>query len=334
MSFTTAHTVRRTAGRLTLTGLQRLDEEWERQTWRQRSLIDAHVTTSGTCGTIECHRSTWHHKQTRPAVRRAAGLTLRRHILHPFVISSLPVMSASTHPHVIDETASYQSRDSITDIFGPRTPHSGDWPVRVDSRVTAEPDHWVQSACVMCSNGCGLDIGVKDGRIVGVRGRKDDRVNRGRLGPKGLHSWVANHSADRLTQPLIRKDGQLVPASWDAAMQLLVDRTRDIQQRLSVHGMGIYTTGQTSSQTMQRSRQPPQHAADLQCLLPARSASVHLTAGSCSWRSITRWPSSARPACPRCTWTAIRVSAQRVRRQRCARASAATVSPAATPTST
>jgi anaerobic selenocysteine-containing dehydrogenase len=37
------------------------------------------------------------------------------------------------------------------------------------------------------SNGCGLDIGVKNGKVVGVRGRITDRVNRGRLGPKGLH---------------------------------------------------------------------------------------------------------------------------------------------------
>lgn len=37
------------------------------------------------------------------------------------------------------------------------------------------------------SNGCGLDIGVKDGKVVGVRGRATDRVNKGRLGPKGLN---------------------------------------------------------------------------------------------------------------------------------------------------
>ena len=98
------------------------------------------------------------------------------------------------------------SRDSIADIWGPRTPYhgEGEWPVRVDERTTEEPERWVQSACVLCSNGCGLDIGVKDGRIVGVRGRAVDRVNRGRLGPKGLHGWEANHSPDRLTRPLIR----------------------------------------------------------------------------------------------------------------------------------
>ncbi|HEY6738970.1 MAG TPA: hypothetical protein VI076_08980, partial [Actinopolymorphaceae bacterium] len=40
------------------------------------------------------------------------------------------------------------------------------------------------SACLLCSNGCGLDVAVSGGRIVGVRGRAEDRVNRGRLGPK------------------------------------------------------------------------------------------------------------------------------------------------------
>jgi len=82
-----------------------------------------------------------------------------------------------------------ETRDSIVDIWGDRTPFRGEghWPERVDQRVVEEPELWVQSACVLCSNGCGLDVGVKQGRIVGVRGRGTDVVNRGRLGPKGLN---------------------------------------------------------------------------------------------------------------------------------------------------
>jgi anaerobic selenocysteine-containing dehydrogenase len=79
------------------------------------------------------------------------------------------------------------TRNSIKDIWGERTPHYEDWQVRVDKQVIEEPDEWIQSACILCSNGCGLDIGVKNGRIVGVRGREADRVNYGRLGPKGLN---------------------------------------------------------------------------------------------------------------------------------------------------
>jgi ferredoxin-nitrate reductase len=140
--------------------------------------------------------------------------------------------------------------DRIADIWGARTPHGrGDaWPVRVDQYVEdgvakGEVD-WIQSACVLCSNGCGIDIGVHDGRIVGVRGRSDDRVNHGRLGPKGLYGWQANNSPDRLTQPLVRRDGHLEPASWDEALDLVVEHSRLVLNEQGPLGMGFYNSGQ------------------------------------------------------------------------------------------
>jgi anaerobic selenocysteine-containing dehydrogenase len=111
--------------------------------------------------------------------------------------------------------------------FGP----GATWPVRVDGflddGVTPEQvERWVPSACVLCSNGCGLDIAVAGGRMVGVRGRADDRVNHGRLGPKGLFGWQANRAADRLTRPLVREGGELVERDWDTAMGRVVERSR------------------------------------------------------------------------------------------------------------
>ena len=137
-----------------------------------------------------------------------------------------------------------ETRDSILDIWGERQRYVGHWPERVDARTLEEPDQWVQSACVLCSNGCGLDIGVKAGRIVGVRGRSDDRVSRGRLGPKGLHGWVANNSPDRLTTPLIRRNGRLEAATWDEAMQLIVARSKQLVYEHTAGAIGFYTSGQ------------------------------------------------------------------------------------------
>jgi anaerobic selenocysteine-containing dehydrogenase len=144
----------------------------------------------------------------------------------------------------------HESRPSIRDIWGERTPFEGEgqWPARVDERVAEEPERWVQSACVLCTNGCGMDIGVRDGKNVGVRGRAEDRVSRGRLGPKGLHSWVANSSPDRLTRPLIREggkpDGRFREASWDEAMDRIVARSREVIEKYTSGAMGIYNTGQ------------------------------------------------------------------------------------------
>jgi anaerobic selenocysteine-containing dehydrogenase len=137
-----------------------------------------------------------------------------------------------------------ETRDSIDDIWGPRTPHHGEWPIRVDERTIAEPERWVRSVCVLCSVGCGLDVGVADGRIVGVRGRADDRVNHGRLGPKGLHGWEANASRDRLTVPLIRRGGSLQPASWDEAMTAIVERSKADIERYGPGSHGFYNSGQ------------------------------------------------------------------------------------------
>src|SRR4051812_25313193 len=137
-----------------------------------------------------------------------------------------------------------KTRDSIKDIWGERTPYKGEWPVRVDENTNDTPEKWVQSACVLCSNGCGMDIGVKDGKIVGVRGRAVDAVNRGRLGPEGLHGWVANNSQDRLTKPLIKKNGKLEEATWDEAMELIVKKSKEVIKKQTSLGIGFYTSGQ------------------------------------------------------------------------------------------
>src|SRR5690606_7750770 len=166
--------------------------------------------------------------------------------------------------------------DRIADPWGPRTPYgrpplvdrlaarlpaglrgrlphhggrSSPWPVRVDSFLEpgvteADVDRWVQSASILHSNGDALDIAVKDGRIVGVRGRAGDRVNHGRLGPKDLFGWQANASPDRLTRPLVRRGGELVETSWDEAMDAVVRRTQELLDEQGPSAVGFYTSGQ------------------------------------------------------------------------------------------
>ena len=142
--------------------------------------------------------------------------------------------------------------DRIADPWGERTPFrsGGEWPVRVDLQLAdglAEGDveRWVPSASVLHSNGDGMDIAVKDGRIAGVRGRANDRVNHGRLDPKDLFGWQANNAADRLTRPLVRQHGRLVECDWDTAMGRIVERSRALLDGPGGWGrFGFYTTGQ------------------------------------------------------------------------------------------
>jgi anaerobic selenocysteine-containing dehydrogenase len=141
--------------------------------------------------------------------------------------------------------------DRIADPWGPRTPFArgAEWPERVDSFLeegVAEDDveAWVPTASILHSNGDAMDIAVKDGRIVGVRGRAQSRVNHGRLGPKDLYGWQANHSPDRLTRPVIRRGGELVETDWDTAMEAMVARSRELLDEQGPSAFGVYTTGQ------------------------------------------------------------------------------------------
>src|SRR3954470_23329244 len=140
--------------------------------------------------------------------------------------------------------------DRIADIWGTRTPHARGtaWPVRVDQFLEEGVDEadveWVQSACVLCSMDCGMDVAVKDGRIVGVRGRAGDRVNHGRLGPKGLYGWQADKLPDRRIEPLVRHNGELEPATWDEAMGLVVERSEHVLTESGPLSMAFYNSGQ------------------------------------------------------------------------------------------
>lgn len=141
--------------------------------------------------------------------------------------------------------------DRIADPWGGRTPYGPgeSWPVRVDSYLAdgvgeEDVDRWVRSASLLHSNGDAMDIAVKQGRIVGVRGREGDRVNHGRLGPKDLYGWQANASPQRLTRPLVRRRGRLVPTDWDTAMDKAAGHTRRLLSEQGPGSIGFYTTGQ------------------------------------------------------------------------------------------
>lgn len=142
--------------------------------------------------------------------------------------------------------------DRIANPWGPRTPYGrGErWPVRVDEQYAPgiaedDVDDWHQTASVLHSNGDGYDIAVHRGRIAGVRGRADDRINHGRLDPKDLFGWQAMASPDRLTVPLVREGDRLVEADWDTAMQRIVGRSHELLAEPGGWGrFGFYTSGQ------------------------------------------------------------------------------------------
>ncbi|MCP4707327.1 MAG: formate dehydrogenase subunit alpha [Planctomycetes bacterium] len=82
------------------------------------------------------------------------------------------------------------------------------------------PTREVTSICSYCGVGCGFHLGVRGEKIVSVRGDRNNPVNKGQLCVKGRFGYDFVNHPDRLTKPLIKKNGQFEEASWDEALEL------------------------------------------------------------------------------------------------------------------
>ena len=139
----------------------------------------------------------------------------------------------------------------ITQPWGARRPYGPEdaWPVRVDTFLDggvgeAQVDRWVQSACVLCSNGCGLDIAVAGWPHGGgpwtCRGPGRPRPARA----QGTVRVAGQPGRRPATRPLVREGGALVESDWDTAMERIVRRSRQQLDTLGPGSIGFYTSGQ------------------------------------------------------------------------------------------
>ena len=90
---------------------------------------------------------------------------------------------------------------------------------------TPNPVRTVSTICPYCGVGCGIKAQVDESeRIMGMLDDPDNRSSVGMLCVKGRFGYTFVHHRDRLTTPLIRKNGELAAASWDEALDYIADR--------------------------------------------------------------------------------------------------------------
>ena len=105
-------------------------------------------------------------------------------------------------------------------------------------------ERWVPTTCGYCSVGCGMEIGVRGGRAVAVRGDSNHPVNKGKLCPKGLSEHHTLQAPGRAHYPLLRRDGTFSRVSWEEAIETFVSRVGFIQARYGRESFGVIGTGQ------------------------------------------------------------------------------------------
>jgi assimilatory nitrate reductase catalytic subunit len=107
-----------------------------------------------------------------------------------------------------------------------------------------KPDKWVFSTCGYCGVGCGLYIGVKDGKAVYTKGNPRHGVNMGTLCPKGLSEHDMLNSPDRILAPQIRKNGVMHDVSWEESFTKVSNEFKRITNEHGAKAIGVISTGQ------------------------------------------------------------------------------------------
>jgi len=110
---------------------------------------------------------------------------------------------------------------------------------------------WDKGPCRFCGTGCGVLVGVKDGRVVATQGDPDAPVNRGINCIKGYFLSKIMYGEDRLTKPLLRKkngvyakDGEFTPVSWDEAFDIMAVKWKETLKAKGPTAIGMFGSGQ------------------------------------------------------------------------------------------
>ncbi len=103
---------------------------------------------------------------------------------------------------------------------------------------------WRRTPCRFCGVGCGLLVGIEDGRAVSVKGDPESPVNRGLACVKGYHSVQALYGRDRLTRAKVRRGGRLVDVPVQEALDVVAERLRQTVEEHGKDGVAMYGSGQ------------------------------------------------------------------------------------------
>ena len=118
------------------------------------------------------------------------------------------------------------TEDRYIELYGP-TPNytpAGGW-------NNGEPDKLVKTHCCFCGVQCGIQLKVKDNKVIGFEPWEEFPVNQGKLCPKGVKRYMQNDHPDRLLTPLMRSADGFREASWDEALGKTVEAIRNIQAK-------------------------------------------------------------------------------------------------------
>lgn len=102
-----------------------------------------------------------------------------------------------------------------------------------------EPEQWTRTTCPYCGTGCEMLVGTRAGRIAQVKPALAAPVNKGHLCVKGRYAFDFTHAADRVTEPMIRRNGTWQKVTWAEAVNYVAGRLSAIHAGEGADSIGV-----------------------------------------------------------------------------------------------
>lgn len=106
----------------------------------------------------------------------------------------------------------------------------------------------VRTTCPYCGCGCQMLLEVCGGKLVGTMPLKTARMNQGKLCIKGWNAHQFVHSPERLTRPLVRKNGALQESTWEEALNAVVSGFSGIRDEFGGNSLAFLSSARTTDE--------------------------------------------------------------------------------------
>ncbi len=128
--------------------------------------------------------------------------------------------------------------ESLTATYGPHLQYTppGGW----EDESIHPAEKLVKTHCCFCGQQCGVQLKVRENRVIGFEPWEEFPFNRGMLCPKGVKRYLQGSHPDRLFHPLLRTENGFRPANWDEALDFTARRLRKIQEKYGRDAVAVY----------------------------------------------------------------------------------------------
>ena len=107
---------------------------------------------------------------------------------------------------------------------------------------------YVPNPCTHCSNGCKTTLSVRNNEILRANNRDGSGINGEFLCGKGRFGFDFTSNAERIRQPLVRRNGKLEPASWEDALEEVARRLKQVRDQHGAQAIGVIGSNHTTNE--------------------------------------------------------------------------------------